>query len=84
MYRTFAPITGNTILVRKGALLIGYVNEHNVISPLYDTSNSWVLYHLNRDYVMDISYLELRRLGVFRNFEGARPDRSLSPGRILH
>ena len=80
----FTPINRNTILVRKGALLIGSVNERNVISPLYDASNNWVLFNLNRNQIIDITYLELQSLGVFGNFEGVRPDRSLSPGRILH
>ena len=80
----FASIDQNTILIKKNSLLIGWVNEYKVISPVYDASNSWVLFNLERNQILDTSFTELKDLGVFEKYEGVVRDRSLSPRRRIN
>ena len=72
-------INQNDILLKKGDLLIGWVNERNIISPLYDETNSWVVFDLGDHVTIDVTYMELQDLGVFQNFRGAVRERSRSP-----
>ena len=75
------PINQNTILIRRGDLLIGAVNERDVISPLYDVSDVWVLYNLARNELQRTNFNELTELGVFENFVSVVRERSRSPRR---
>ena len=69
----------NTILVRKGNFLIGWVNQRNVISPLYNEDSNWAIYNIIREEIAELNFTELQDIGVFENFVGFRPPRFPSP-----
>ena len=77
----FASIDQNTTLIRRRDLLIGWVNEHGLVSPVYNAGNSWVLFNLQSNQILDTSFTELKELGVFENFVGVVRERSQSPRR---
>ena len=65
----------DTIFIRKENILIGWVNEQNVISPLYNERGNWVIYFMSTHVTKQMNFPKLQQIGVFEPFEGVHPPR---------